>query len=193
MRYAKRPFFRCLTVVLLIVACVVVGCSEAPTAPLAEESLTGDPGLTALSAAKASTMTSSIRVPISAVPVPIPPIPVPCANGGAGELVVLGGTIHLVFHTTVNNDRVQVIVHANPQGVTGTGQVTGDIYRGVGATQIVDISRSGLPRVFTVANTFNIIGPGPGNNLLIHDTLHMTVNANGEPTANVTNVSLECR
>ena len=85
MHYTKHVFYRYLTALLLFVTCFVIGCSEAPTAPLAEESLTGDPGLTALSAAKASTMTSSIRVPISAVPVPIPPIPVPCANGGAGE------------------------------------------------------------------------------------------------------------
>ncbi|MBI4420235.1 MAG: hypothetical protein HY560_05360, partial [Gemmatimonadetes bacterium] len=45
----------------------------------------------------------------------------------------------------------------------------------------------------TYVNNFRIIGEGSGNNLLVHATSHITVNANGELTAVVDNFSVECR
>ena len=38
-----------------------------------------------------------------------------------------------------------------------------------------------------------MIGEGPGNNLLIHQTLHFTFDASGELTAFVNNFRSECR
>jgi len=45
----------------------------------------------------------------------------------------------------------------------------------------------------TFINNFNIIGQGPGNNALVHENFHITVNANGNMTAWVENSHSECR
>jgi hypothetical protein len=64
--------------------------------------------------------TASEKIPISVT------VPVPCANGGAGELVDLSGSLNDVFHVTIdNNFGTHVTTHDNPQGVRGTGETTG--------------------------------------------------------------------
>jgi hypothetical protein len=117
---------------------------------------------------------------------------VPCANGGAGELVLISGNLHILITSTVdNNGGTQDKNHAQPQGATGVGLTTGDVYRATGVTQDqVTINGAGE---FTFVNNFRIIGPGPGNNLLVHQTVHVTINANGDMTVDVDNSSVECR
>jgi hypothetical protein len=119
---------------------------------------------------------------------------IPCANGGTGENVLIEGTLHLQEHVTINNNRVNLKIHAQPQGASGVGEITGDIYRATGVTQEQD----SIPLVngafeFTFINNFKIIGPGPDNNLLVHQTVHVTMNANGEITAVVDNISVDCQ
>ena len=119
---------------------------------------------------------------------------VPCANGGAGEIVLVEGTLHLLDHITINNNRANIKVHAQPQGASGVGQTTGDIYRATGGTQEQDsIPLTNGAFEFTFINNFKIIGQGPDNNLLVHQTVHITMNANGTITAVVDNTSVECR
>ena len=45
----------------------------------------------------------------------------------------------------------------------------------------------------TFVNNFRIVGQGTDNNFLVHQTFHVTVNANGMLTALVNNFSVECR
>lgn len=118
---------------------------------------------------------------------------VPCANGGAGEIVLIEGTLHLQEHVTINNNRVNLKIHAQPQGATGVGQITGDVYHGTGVTQEQDsFSLTNGAFEFTFINNFRIIGPGPGNNAQTHQTVHVTINANGDITSTVDNLSIEC-
>ena len=119
---------------------------------------------------------------------------VPCAAGGAGELVFLSGDLHSLFHVTVIGQRYVFRQSTHPQGITGTGLTTGDQYRGTGVTGSVS-SGSLTNGQFsdTFVNNFRIIGEGPDNNLLIHETFHVTFNADGEFTTLVTNFSAECR
>jgi hypothetical protein len=42
-------------------------------------------------------------------------------------------------------------------------------------------------------NNFRIIGQGKGNNFLVHENLHLTINANGVATAVHDNFSIDCR
>ena len=119
---------------------------------------------------------------------------VPCANGGAGEPVLISGTLHIQQHITINDNRVSLKTHFQPQGATGVGLVTGDSYQATGVTQEHD----SLPIIngaanFTFVNNFKIIGEGSDNNLLIHQTVHVTVDANGVVTTVVDNLSVECR
>jgi hypothetical protein len=119
------------------------------------------------------------------------PVFVPCADGGAGELVVLEGDLHLLLSITADGNHLSIKTHAQPQGITGTGLSTGDKYQGTGVTQ--DHFTTGLGETFTFVNNFRIIGEGPGNNFLVHETFHVTINANGEVTATVDNFSVECK
>lgn len=121
---------------------------------------------------------------------------VPCANDGAGELVVADGELHIVAQLVIDNrGGLHVSGHFQPiRNVDGVGQVTGDVYHGVGVSrdnfnEVAD----GFPLEFTSINNFRWIGPGPNNNLLVHATMHLTVNANGRVTAVVDNSSVECR
>ena len=138
--------------------------------------------------AKATTVTTSIKIPL---PQPFQ-VFVPCAAGGAGELVDLSGTLHVLFSTTLDGSGgFHTYAHFQPQGVIGTGLTTGDQYQGTGVTQ--DHFNGTVGSEFTFVDNFRIIGHGPGNNFLVHETFHVTVNANGEVTAFVDNFSFECK
>jgi hypothetical protein len=120
---------------------------------------------------------------------------VSCAAGGEGEVVDLSGTLHILSHTTVTpSGDVFIKFHFQPQGVKGVGQTTGDVYQGTGVTQGQTLLQAdGLPFTDTLTNNFRIIGPGPGNNYLEHFTIHVTINENGELTAEVSNISIVCK
>ena len=76
----------------------------------------------------------------------------------------------------------------------GVGLTTGDTYNATGVTQEQDsLPLTNGATEFTFINNFKIIGQGPDNNLLIHQTVHVTVNANGDVTTTVDNLSVECR
>jgi hypothetical protein len=119
---------------------------------------------------------------------------VPCANDGAGEVVELAGPLHILISTTISGSGISGVAHFQPQGISGTGLVTGDSYRGTGVT--MDQFRGSLVNgVFTatLVNNFRIVGQGPGNNFLVHEIFHLTINANGELTVLHDIISIECR
>ena len=82
--------------------------------------------------------------------------------------------------------------HNQPQGVMGVGLTSGDLYVGTGVTRET-FNNIFLPFEDTFVNNFRIIGQGSGNNYLLHENVHFTINANGDVTATVDNFSFECR
>jgi hypothetical protein len=140
--------------------------------------------LASVTAAQAAVITNQI-IPINLI------VFVPCANGGTGELVDLSGNLHDMFATTVNGNHFSMKYMDNPQGVSGTGETTGDSYQATGVTQGQTSGNVGFED--TYINNFRIIGHGPGNNFLVHETYHVTVNANGDVTASVDNFSVDCK
>ena len=116
---------------------------------------------------------------------------VPCANGGVGEDVLLSGNLHDLIHVTVNDNSVHVKTHDQPQGISGTGVVTGDKYQATGVTQDEFNTSFGMEETFI--NNFRIIGQGPGNNFLVHENFHITINANGTVTASHDNFTVDCK
>ncbi len=134
-------------------------------------------------AADATTFNSQMSVPISIT------VFVPCA----GDIVPLTGNLHIgVTETIDSNGGFHLSVLFNPQGVSGIGSPSGAEYQGTGETRF-DVQTSGPPPInFTFVNNFKIIGQGPDNNLLIHQNVHVTVNANGTLTAFVDNFSFSC-
>ena len=165
---------------LAVIALGTASCSEAPP-----QALTA-PGI--LTPARAETETINERFPIALL------VFVPCADEGAGELVLLEGTLHSLFHITINGNNFKIKIHDQPQGISGTGLTTGDKYQATGVTQQT-FGGSFVNGQFsdTFVNNFRIIGQGPGNNFLLHENLHITLNANGELTAGRDNFSVECK
>jgi hypothetical protein len=119
---------------------------------------------------------------------------VPCAAGGAGEIVNLTGPLHTVVTFTINGNNVSGYVHYQPQGIVGTGETTGAKYQATGITQ-ESFKGSIQNGQFndTFVNNFKIIGQGPSNNFLVHETFHITINANGTLTVFHDNLSIDCR
>jgi hypothetical protein len=118
---------------------------------------------------------------------------IPCAAGGAGEVVDLNGPLHTLISFTINGSNVSGYFHFQPQGISGTGETTGVKYQATGITQesFKNSLQNGQAN-FTFVNNFRIIGQGPGNNFLVHETLHFTVNADGTLTVFHDNFSISC-
>lgn len=106
-----------------------------------------------------------------------------------------GGYLHIKFTFTENAERVSGTAHFQPQGAKLIGLDSGAEYVGTG------ITRDGFhePRDetgaanFTFVNNFRIIGKGDAPSFLAHDVVHVTVNANGDITAEIEHVGAECK
>jgi hypothetical protein len=114
----------------------------------------------------------------------------PCGNGGAGEFILFTGTIHFVSHITqTGNGTFLVTQHQIPQGLAGTGAITGDKYLGLGNSTFHLTISPGLTT--TTRNRLRFIGPGPDNTLLLSYMNHLTINADGEITSERTTALIE--
>ena len=119
---------------------------------------------------------------------------VSCANQGNGELVELHGPLHTLITFTTNGNKLSGKTHFQPQGISGIGIDTGDRYHATGVTQ--DHFNSSLTNGQfnqTFVNNFRIIGQGPGNNFVVHENFHLTINANGEVTTVHDNFDADCK
>ena len=117
---------------------------------------------------------------------------VPCANGGAGELVALEGRLHRLFAVTIDKaGGFHMKDHTQPQGLRGVGSVTGAKYQANGVDQQQMNGHVGL--TLTSMSNLRLIGQGRGNNLLVRETFHITVNANGVVTALHDSFTAECK
>jgi hypothetical protein len=119
---------------------------------------------------------------------------IPCADGGVGEVVDLSGELHTLISSSINGNNVSGKFHFQPQGISGTGETTGAKYQATGVTQ--QSFKSSLQNGqtnFTFVNNFRIIGQGPGNNYLVHESLHFTINADGTMTVFHDNFSIDCK
>ena len=162
----------------LMVGFLSLACGQELTAP--EAAKTARPSLSA------TPQTQNSVFPIDLA------IFIPCANGGAGEDVVLSGNLHDLFHVTEDgHGGVHVKAHDSPQGISGIGQATGAKYQGTGVTQSEFNLKVGQQD--TEINNFRIIGQGPGNNFLVHDNFHLTVNANGVVTSFHDHFTADCK
>ena len=119
---------------------------------------------------------------------------IPCAAGGAGDTVDLTGPLHTLITFTINGNNVSGFFHFQPQAISGTGETTGAKYQATGVTQesFKNSLQNGQANE-TFVNNFRIIGQGPGNNFLVHETLHFTINADGAVTVSHDNFSADCK
>jgi hypothetical protein len=136
--------------------------------------------------AKATTVTTNFTQPLDLF------VFVPCAANGAGEFVHLSGPLHILFTTVIDDQGGFHSKFQNqPQGISGTGLTTGDKYQATGETSGTFNGKVGFEQTFE--NNFKIVGQGPGNNFMIHETFHITVNPNGTLTVFVDKISIVCK
>jgi hypothetical protein len=140
----------------------------------------------------ANTTTSIIDLDLTANPFPSPII-VPCANGGGGEEIIPRGNVRQLSHLTVNGNHYTIKFQYTPQGVTSTGQITGDIYQGVGVGEFTETgSFINGKATLTSVWMFTNIGRAGAPNWKLIPTVHTTINANGTITASVDNLVASC-
>ena len=170
-----------------IMGCIMlsgIGCKK--ESPATTESITALPQITA--DAKPISFSTNEKVDI------LLSVFIPCANGGLGEDALLSGPLHILTTFSISGTSIRGTNHFQPQGISGTGAITGDVYHATGITQ--DEFKGSLINgqyQSTYINNFRIIGQGPGNNYLVHSTAHITYNANGIVTAEVDNFSVDCK
>lgn len=91
-----------------------------------------------------------------------------------------------------DNGGTHSLAHFQPQGITGVGLTTGIIYRATGSNQMMEnIGGDGTPQTSTLQGMFNIVGKN-GDNLLCRVIAHMTIDNNGNLTADVEILSEGC-
>jgi len=128
----------------------------------------------------------------------------PCP--GYEEPILLEGVFHQVIQNTrVENETSLVYKYTNrgySTNITGTGEVSGDVYRvtntggEVGASFVVSNSEPTSPQGIAGTDTFEshsvVVSKGASPNFVLHQTLKFTFFYDSDPTAEVQNVWATC-
>ena len=187
------------TLLALLSATFMAACAEAPSQPVARTRSPNSGMLADVTATLDGTNAASGQLGTTTDKVNLN-IPTgfhaqnPCAGGRFGEIVVFTGNQHLVFsQTSTANGHLSTMIHWNADDVTGIGQYTGFAYRATGVTQDHVVSNAPLPYTETMTNNYHIIGQGQATNMDLKETTHVTVDANGNVSAWVTDYTFVCQ
>lgn len=104
-----------------------------------------------------------------------------------GEVVEISGTVHLLAQTQPDGS---LIGHFNYQNVRGVGLTSGAVYR-VSAVDHFWLAAP-FPSSIQSERSFHLISQGAASNLLVRVLYHITVNANGEVTASMDELDMQC-
>ena len=179
MRKTQLPATASLTAVLML------GCGQSPTAP---SEAAQDASAPSFSAANSK---FSFQQPVDHV------FGVPCANGGVGEDVhVTGSQVISIKETISASGNYKFRLHIKPEGLMAVGLTSGDTWWGSRSPgQIVEISQpDGFPYVLVLLPQ-PIVLHGTGSTtgtMQIYESLKLTFNNNGMPTASIANFSSTC-
>lgn len=110
-----------------------------------------------------------------------------CTN----EFVDLSGSMRVSDTLVVDsNGGVHFVSTFNNQGIAGVGEISGTQYEYVGASSSISTFVSASE--FTTLNNFLLISHGSSANLMTTFQLHVTTNANGVTTAQISNIRFQC-
>jgi hypothetical protein len=113
-------------------------------------------------------------------------------NGCTGEVIRFTGGINENFQTTFDAaGGFRLVVHINPQGLTGTGK-DGTVYEAVGSYTERLLSAPGGTEVVTVTSVLNVVSKGAGPNFRLIEVHHVTVNPDGTVTAEIEQATTSC-
>jgi hypothetical protein len=117
----------------------------------------------------------------------------PTTNACNGEPVQVSQT--LLFNTNTVTDSAGQRHVTETTIATGEGQGSlGNDYRFSRQSHTTVMNAADFaPFSQTVVHHFRLVGQGSAPSFVITQTIHFTINANGELTASVSNISSECR
>ena len=121
------------------------------------------------------------------------PVTTTQTNPCAGEDVDLSGNIHLGIHGVINKNKISFNGHVNTQGLSGVGQVSGNTYISNSVSSFSSNQNFNGAFETTMIQNAVFTASGKDNNLLAKITIHITINANGEVTAQVVNIIADCK
>ncbi len=134
--------------------------------------------------AQASTTTTSENIPFTSS----------LFNQCNGDTVTFSGTLHVTNTYTVDaSGGTHLKTHSNYQDVTGTGAPSGINYNVRTISNEVVNDADGAQSSATVISIVKLTAQGPALDFYLRIVIHVTVNANGETTSQVQEVSIECR
>lgn len=119
-------------------------------------------------------------------------------NRCGGVAVTLSGTMHRAIHKTINDNTAHISIHINYADVQGTAANGTKYVLNVAALAEVNISLTngspGLPSgEGTFVNHVNLISQGSAPNLDLRLMFRITVNANGDVTVMMYEISANCQ
>jgi hypothetical protein len=117
---------------------------------------------------------------------------VTCANSGAGEEVLLTGTVIDVDQVIFNDHGFTLTIHTNPKGITGVGLSTGDKFIASGGSQET-ITGAFENNQFTGGYIEQLRIVGPTSTFIINYKFHVTVLADGTFTSSISDENVLCR
>jgi hypothetical protein len=116
-------------------------------------------------------------------------------NPCTGDPIAFTGEFDAVVHVTITDSgHLSVISPGVVSHTVGTDLVTGQTFRLVGTSSNYEsLDLDGYPFEYTINLISNFVGQGPGNNLIQHELIHVTADAGGQVTADLSDVSINCR
>ena len=128
----------------------------------------------------------------------------PCP--GYEEPILLEGVFHQVIQNTRVENETSIVYKYTNRGystdITGTGEVSGDVYRvnntggEVGASFVVSNSEPTSPQGIAGTDTseihYLVVSEGASPNFVLHETVKYTFFYDSDPTAEVQNLRVTC-
>ena len=165
-----------IPLLLTLVALVAVSCDQQPLAPSADDSIAEVPSMKVVRNDKVYYQEYDET------------------NACTGELHHISGYLHIVEKVTEDAaGGIHYMGHYHPLGWIAVGNDSGIVCRMTGKTGFTDNYGPGdLPYSGTFVYRYHMVCPGPGNDLVVFETWHMTVTPDGVITAEVDKTRTEC-
>jgi len=109
-----------------------------------------------------------------------------------GETIQLSGTQHLTIHTKTDNDGItRTTINFNFQGVSGIGLTSGQLYQAHSNATSIEIQPTDVLQTFVT--NFSLVEKGAGISFLMHQTVQIRIDENGEEELIAQNIFSECK
>ena len=141
--------------------------------------------------ADASTYSSQTTIPVAGTTISYTADPSGACYGE--DITLTSGTVLIKSHGTMNQNGFHGTFDVIRQDIHGVGAQSGAQYVETGTDTGSQTQSWDNGFTTTMTDHINIVGQGPDNNAVISDVLHLTVNANGDITAVVSDYAITCR